>query len=185
MVCEAKPTGQYNKNGTEKISRKYFHSECHQRYLKDKEFKEKELEKLDELYQYLLKLHDVKSLDARQMEKIQDLRNGTVKVNNRKIIKYKSGVPYEWMLKTYQYLEFNIDQIINTKQFETKWNEFSYIFGTMQRNLNDVYLLLKEQKKQEKAHENMMKINVENNLEDMKIQTKSKRKDDLDISNFL
>jgi hypothetical protein len=185
MICEEKSTGKFNKNGSEKMTRKYFHSKCHTSYLDDKKFKEKELTTLDALYKYLLILHDVESLDPRQMEKIQDLRNGTIKVNNRKIVKYKSGVPYELMLITYKHLEDRIDQIMKTMQFETKWNEFSYIFGTMQNNLNDVNVLLKRKRKEETTHENLQKIKAENNLEEIKVETKIIRRDDLDISNFL
>ena len=93
MICEEKGTDKCNKNGTEKKVRKYYHDSCFIEYQKDKQFKEQETKELDELYRYLLNLHNVKVLDARMMEKIQDLRNGTIKVNNKKIKRYKEGVP--------------------------------------------------------------------------------------------
>ena len=180
MICDEKPTGKYNKNGTEKVIRKYTHHSCYEEFIRDKEFKQQEAIELDQLYQYLLKLHSLNVLDKRMFEKIQDLRNGTIKINNKKIAKYKNGVKYTLMLDTYIYLQQRIDDVLRNMQFETKWNEFSYIFGMMINNLNEVQVATKLQEKV-----NMPKqINVDS--VEIKVNTKEKkRKDDLDISNFL
>ena len=105
MHVEAKYTGKLNKNGTEKVLRSYYHHQCIQAYEQDKAFKEKERIEFDNLYQYLLKLHNIKHLDGRMIERIQDIRNGTVKVNNQKIVKSKQGIEYGDLLETYRYLK--------------------------------------------------------------------------------
>lgn len=178
MVCVEKGTGKFNKNGTEKKIRKYFHQDCHHEFLLEQELKEKELKELDALYMYLLKLHSIELLDGRMMEKIQDLRNGTIKINNNKIKKYKQGVPYSLMLDTYKYLSSTIDNILRTMYFQAKWNEFSYIFGTMVKSINDM----------KKFEKHVQEINEKPtvNVETVDIQVKkTNKKDELDISAFL
>lgn len=181
MHCEEKPTGKFNKNGTEKMQRKYLHTKCKEAFEKDKLFKEKELLELDKLYTYLLRLHSVDALDGRMMEKIQDLRNGTIKIKSKKVTKYKSGVQYKLMLDTYKHLENRIDYVQSSMQFETKWNEFSYIFGMMTNNLIDVKEMLLRKDKFEQP--SSVKIEYEPQTE--LIEKKSSKKDELDISDFL
>lgn len=180
MLCEEKSTGKFNKNGTEKMIRKYFHYGCNEEYQKDKKFKEEESKQFTELYEYLLKLHGLKVLDGRMIEKIQDLRNGTVKVKNKKIKKYKSGITYELMLQTYQYLNQRIDIILRSSQLQPKWNEFSYIFGTMINNVNEVSQMNKR-KEQVRVPNKAVNHDVGINVSKKEV----KKKDELDISEFL
>lgn len=179
MVCDETPTGKFNQNGSEKMIRKYYHLNCHNDFKKDREFKQKEANELDELYQYLLRLHNLKTLDSRMFEKIQDLRNGTIKLNNKKIKRYKDGVPYSLMLQTYLHLQNNIDDILRKMTFQTKWNEFSYIFGTISKNVNEV--------KDISALRDSVEIPESINVDSVEIVVtkKDKKKDDLDISQFL
>ena len=181
MKCDEKPTGKFNNNGTPKMFRKYYHEDCYTLHLKDQEFKKIESEKLDKLYLYILNLHDLLALDGRMMEKIQDLRNGTVKVNNKKITKYKAGVPYDVMLQTYKYLNSTIDNILRTMEFKEKWNEFSYVFGTMVRSLNDIM----QMNKQVESHKNKVSIINKEEIEIVLPSKKKKANDDLDITEFL
>lgn len=181
MHCDEKPTGKFNKNGSPKMFRKYFHIECHELQLKDKEYKQVETAKLTDLYNHILKIHNIIALDGRMMEKIQDLRNGSVKINNKKVTKYKEGVPYEVMLQTYIYLASTIDGILHSMHFNEKWNEFSYIFGTVTRSVNDVMLMNKQRDKQIEKMQNVPSEEVE-----IQVPIKSKKvKDNLDISEFL
>jgi hypothetical protein len=171
MVCVEK--------GLEKKTRRYFHNDCHIEYLQEQETKEKDLKELDELYKYLLKLHSIDLLDGRMMEKIQDLRNGSIKINNKKIKKYKQGIPFSLMLDTYKYLNERVDGILNSMQFQTKWNEFSYVFGTMVNNINSI--------KQIEKHNDQVKEKPKVNLDtvDIIVKKKAAKKDELDISSFL
>lgn len=181
MTVEEKGTGKFNKNGSEKMSRKYFHTDCEEEYLNDKEVKKQELLELDLLYTYLTDLHKIKVLDGRMMEKIQDLRNGSIKMNGKKVKKYKQGVKYSLMLETYQFIQQKIDFILNSNQFKEKWNEFSYIFGTMINNINTV----KDAENRREINEKINKsIKVNQETVEIKVK-KSQKKDDLDISDFL
>lgn len=185
MKCEEKPTGKFNKNGTEKMSRKYFHVMCFSKYEKDMVFRKQELEDWDALYSYLLNLHKLEVLDGRMIERIQDLRNGTIKLNGKKIKKYKMGVSYKTMLQTYKYTEDKFASISNYKNFETEWNEFTYFFGTMTNNITEVRNTLIKVKKQEESQKNIIKKNI-NLQESQEVKVvKNKKKDELDISDFL
>lgn len=184
MEVEEKGTGKFNKNGSEKKQRKYFHLECYQNYLKDKEFKEQELKELDALYQYLIKLHKLEALDGRMIERIQDFRNGTIKVKNQKIKKYKNGVTYSKMLQTYQFIEDKLNKVYEYKHLEPGWQEFTYFFGTMVNSLNEVQHVMKKQAKETALKETVVKKNIETQS-DYPAPLNKKKKDELDISNFL
>lgn len=180
MVCYEKPTNRFKKDGTIMMVRTYYHHACDSIRVAEEEFKQQEAEELDLLYRYLLKLHNIDIIDGRMFEKIQDLRNGSVKVNNRKIKKSKEGVTYKHMLDTYQHVSKNIDYAISTKQFETKWNEFSYVFSIMVNNLHDVKLIQKRN--------NAISIPKEITVHDHNIvlnKYKEKKKDNMDLSDML
>lgn len=181
MICYEKPTNRLKKDGSPMVSRTYYHKECDDMRIEDEVFKKIEAEELDDLYQHLLKLHNVELLDGRMFEKIQDLRNGTIKINNRKIRKNKEGVTYKQMLDTYQHVSKNIDYAIRTKQFQTKWNEFSYVFSIMVNSLNEVNLMQKRN--------NAITIPKEITSNDFNIKTninkQKKKQDEMDISHLL
>lgn len=173
-----KETMHFEEVGKTKKVRRYFHEECHQEYNRIQELKQKDLQELDVLYQHLLHLHSLELLDGRMMEKIQDLRNGSIKINGQKIKKYKQGISFSLMLDTYKHLNQKIDYILNSMQFQTKWNEFSYIFGMMIKNINAI-------KQLEKRNEQVNKPKVINQ-ETVNLEVrKHSKKDDLDISDFL
>lgn len=186
MFVEEKSTGKLNKNGSKKIDRKYYHFKCREEFEKDKLRVQYELEKWDEVYQYIRKLHNLDVLDKRMIERLQDLRNGTVKVNNKKVKRYKSGVEYTKILSTYVYLEDTISRILHNKPFEEKWNEFAYIFGTVVKNINDVQILLKEKEKETMKQRAVVQKNITFNEEYTSPTAAIKKKNDkLDISSFL
>ncbi|GLI82553.1 hypothetical protein ANABIO32_02400 [Rossellomorea marisflavi] len=182
MVCEETQTKNKNKNGTYKMIRKYFHADCHSSHLEDAEFKKRESDELKNLYDFLLELHGFKQLDARMLEKIQDLRNGSVKINGKKYKKYKEGVSYSLMLQTYQAIRSKLDYILRNQNLNNEWNQFSYLFGTMVKNINQVSSYNAKNKTAER------KVN-ENKRTDIEVEVTKKRtvekKDELDISEFL
>lgn len=181
MIVEENKTNSINKNGTPKVTRKYFHNHCYQIFLKEKEEKQREVVEFNDLFEYLKELHKIDVLDGRMIEKIQDLRNGSVKIKNKKISKSKQGVRYSVMLDTYKHIQSRVDYILNTNEFKEKWNEFSYIFGTMINNINKVQDASNKKRIIEKLSKNK-KIDQET----IEIEVrKTEKKDELDISDFL
>ncbi len=188
MVFTERKTGKYLKSGKEKVDKKYYHRQCYELYLKDQEFKEKEAYELSQLYEYLCKLHNLEALDGRMMERIQDLRNGTIKVGTKKFKKYKSGVPYTAMLETYQHIESKLENIRMYKtDLQTEWNVFTYFFGTMVNSLVEVQNTLKNVQHQKQIHKERVSNNKDlHQTNDIKVKSKlNKKKDELDISNYL
>jgi len=181
MYCDEKPTGKFNKNGSPKMFRKYFHTSCHELFLDDKEYKRIEADKLKNLYDYLLNLHGLISLDERMMEKIQDLRNGTIKINNKKVKKYKSGVPYELMLQSYRYNANTIDDVVRKMHFKEKWNEFSYVFGIITKSVNDINIMNEQKEKAETFKSKVSVESIEINVKKKEV----KKVDEMDISELL
>lgn len=180
MICHSKPTGKFNKNGTEKLIRSYYHPLCESAKLADDEFKEAETKELDALYNHIRKVHNIDVLDGRMFEKIQDLRNGSVKMGSKKVTRYKEGVTYSQMLDTYLYIQPRVENIILSMSFKTKWNEFSYIFGTMINNLNEVKSMQKRKERSERP------TSITSTDFDIKVNKPvTKKKDEMDISEFL
>ena len=186
MSCEAKPTGKLNKNGSEKYIRKYFHDDCFEAYKQDKKFKENEATEFDELYNYLLNLHRLERLDSRMIERIQDIRNGTVKYQNRKIKRYKEGVPFAKILEAYKFSEQQLHNVRNYKTLETSWQEFTYFLSIVINNLNEMKETDRRSKQQDDIRTNIInkQIQVQSEI-DIKIKPKIIKKDELDISSFL
>lgn len=182
MHVEAKDTGELLKSGKPKLIRKYYHFKCLDAWEEDKKFKEIELAQFDELYSYIKELHHMETLTGRMIEKIQDLRNGSIKVKNRKITKYKKGVSYKFMLETYKYSHDSIMNTIDRMKFEEKWNEFSYCFAIMTGNLDEFADFYRRKEKHAvvestRKHEPVI-IDVEPVVNKVK-------KDKLDISEWL
>lgn len=182
MVVYATPTGIMNKNGTERMRRAYYHPQCDEEFKANEAFKRRESEELDELYQHILEIHELETLDGRMFEKIQDFRNGTIKVNNRKIRKSKEGVTYKLMLDTYKHIAKTVDNVLRTRTFQAKWNEFSYVFGIMVNNVNDV---IQMQRKNDAVKIPKEIVSKDFNIEIPSQKNRSKRQDELDISDFL
>lgn len=180
MVCYSQETDKLNASGSKILRRSYAHVACDEIKKDEILFKEREAEELDELYRYLLKLHNVELLDGRMFMKIQDLRNGTISLNGKKIKKSKEGVTFKQMLHTYEHVSKNIDNVIRSKHFKTKWNEFSYVFGIMINNMNEV-------KSMQKRNETVI-VPTKIVSEDFNLQIARKqhnKKDSMDISDFL
>lgn len=186
MVYEEQKTGKFNKNGTEKILKKYFHLECHKQFIKDKKFKEAENNKWSSLYEFVKSIHNLNVLDGRMIEQLQDLRNGTIKLpnSNKKIKKYKNGVGYDIILKAYQESIDEINYWKKAKQFDKKYGEFAYCLSIVKSKINDVF----ENEKIIKKQEETFNKTIDNVIfyQEINIQNKTnKKKDELDISDFL
>lgn len=188
MKCYSKPTGKFNKNGSEKMTRKYVHLKCDEEYKKNEAFKEKEIKELDELFTYLKKLHRIDTLDGRMMEKIQDLRNGTVVFNKKKIKRYKEGVPFRDILYTYEVNETYINETLSNMVFAAKWNEFSYVFAIVINNINDSIGATSNKETVMNRREAIIDSNLVEQTSysiDEPTQYNNNKKDVLDISEFL
>lgn len=166
------------------VSRSYACLPCQAEKEEELIFKAKEALELDDLYQYLLKLHAVEVIDGRMFARLQDLRNGSVTLNREKVKRYKEGITYSQILSSYEYSEKNIDYAIRTKQFKNKWNEFAYCFSIMVSKLNEVSSI----KKRNEAVKIPEKVTSVDHTLAMTVRNKksnNNKKDEMDLSEFL
>jgi hypothetical protein len=171
----------------EKVTIKYFHLDCIEKYKQEQIFKKVELDQWDCLYKYLLKIHNVDLLDGRMIQKIQDLRNGTITLNGKKIKRFKEGIHYDVILETYERQTQNIEWVIKNKEFDKKYNEFAYVFSIILNNINDVNESLKVKQKQDEQNVHKMNRAI-GDYEDVPVKPhvyRLKKKDEMDISDFL
>lgn len=183
MKCYTVKTGKITKTGKESVRNSFYHEECDVLRKKDEEFKEKEAQGLNILYEHIKSLHNLDVVDGRMFMRIQDLRNGTVTYNGKKLKRYKEGVSYSNIYATYRHLDKSIDYVMRSKNFKNTWNEFAYVFSMVVNNINDVI----DMKKKEESIEIPREIISEDfnlNIEKVKGNNRNNT-DDMDISKFL
>jgi hypothetical protein len=165
----------------------YFHQgDCHEEYLRHKEFKRIEAEKWDQLYKYLLQLHSAVIIPVANVVRLQALRNGEDIVAGKRVKKYKQGVPYELMLEAYKLAEDSIRWCIKNKlNGSNDVKAINYCISIMIGKLNEAWVRQQNRKRQE---EQQRKIQEQTTYADMSIENKNntyKKKDELDISDLI
>jgi hypothetical protein len=117
MVAEA--------SGKKKITYKYYHKNCHTRFLKQKAFKEKERRELDDLVNTIMEIYGVKVLHNSVYPLLQDLRNGN-KFFGKKDYKYKEGYSYKLIEETFRFCSDSIERANSQKNFSGFTHAFRY-----------------------------------------------------------
>jgi hypothetical protein len=133
----------------------YFHQgDCHEEYLRHREFKRIEAEKWDQLYKYLLQLHSAVIIPVANVVRLQALRNGEDIQAGKRVKKYKQGVPYELMLEAYKLAEDSIKWCIKHKlNGSNDVKAINYCISIMIGKLNEAWQRQQNRKRQE---ENIM-----------------------------
>jgi hypothetical protein len=189
LKCEEKLTGKYNKDNTPKMSRRYIHLSCEKESDEVKEMKQKEVKQWNDLYETVKKIHSIDFVDTRMIKKLQDLRNGTLSVSGKQLVKYKQGIPYHTIEKAYLSEREKIEYWLKNKPFDTKYNEFAYCFAIMEQGINEV---IEKEMKLQKHNEQQKRFTENINQSDDGIyqfdvipRATIKRKDELDLSDVL
>lgn len=107
--------------GVKRPLKKYYHHKCHELFLADKAFKEKERLELDGLVEVIHKLYGVSNLPPYIYAKIQDLRNGN-RFFGKYDYKYKAGYSYDLIRQTFEYCSDTIERANATKNFNGSLN---------------------------------------------------------------
>lgn len=171
---------------TGNIQKLNIHKDCYPKYLKEKEFKEKEAKELDHLVEVIIEIHG--GIHQRFYPFLQDLRNGTVLLGRNKRKKYKEGYPYPLIADTYLYCRESIEYWKKNKEFDSLLSELKYGFMIVndkitvvkKKNEKKEFLKAKREAEQKNDTENNL---INNQNEDVAIFKKQKRQDD--ISDFL
>lgn len=171
--------------GKTKPVKKFFHKICHEEYLKDKKFKEKELMELDELVNTIKNIYGVKELPRTAYTLLQNLRNGERVFGNRQQVgkRYKQGYKYSLIKDTFEYCSDTIEYWNSVKNFDSFMSAFKYALTIV---IDKIYYV--EQREIEKEKKKRM---IEKHLQEVtdsgifESSYKKVSKNTADISDFL
>lgn len=154
--------------------KRYFHKDCYNSFLKEKEFKNKELLELDELVKTIKDIFEITIVPKDVFVIINNIRNGESfsgkKKNTTK--RYKEGYTYSLINETFKHCRESIIYSLKTKEFNGLMNSFRYAMAIVVDKLS---LVEKRIKKSEKRKE----------LEEIKGQVRIKEgKADSFVSNY-
>ncbi|GAA4879245.1 hypothetical protein GCM10023310_69230 [Paenibacillus vulneris] len=154
-----------------KMDDMYFHEgDCLDKYIRHKEFQKKEQEEKNELFFYLLKLHNLSrtsEIPSIFYQRVEDLRNDNW-ILGKYDKKYKQGIRYKGILYTYQYCEDLIRASINKMVDKPLIEQMNYSLGIVRNNLVDAYNHAKKNAKQ--------KHNTNNTINQIESMAKIKEK---------
>lgn len=127
-------------------SKKYYHVECYAKYLVDKEEKQLEVQRLDQLVQVIKNIHSIKDIPKGFYPFIQDLRNGTIRFRGPVLRKSKEGIPYEVIEEAYRMSADSIAWSKRSKDFKNTMAELKYGLAIVSNNINDAYKNIRQRK---------------------------------------
>lgn len=160
---------------------KYYHPNCYDQYLIDKEFKQQERLELDSLVEIIKRVHDIKIIPNQFYPYLQQLRNDDVLFGKLKK-QYKQGVSYKVITDTYEYCQKDIAWAKGNKDFNGTLQELKYGLAIIKNKIDQV-LVRQQQLELEKERSNRISENKYISTND--VNYKKKNDDELDISEFL
>jgi hypothetical protein len=167
--------------------KRYYHVEyCHDRWKRDKEATRIENQQWDDLYQYIIKLHDIIVLPKGNITRLKDLRAGFDTKNGKRERKWRTGPDFLLMLEAYKLAEAVNHQSITGKTADwSDVNKVNYTISTMVGYLNDAWSRRQYAQKQKQA---AARVETQESHKDQSLKSKntySNKEDELDISDFL
>lgn len=165
-----------------KKTKKYYHKDCFQDHLKDKEFKEQERVELDKLVELIKSIYGVKAIPNPCYPYLQDLRNGT-KFFGKFDYKYKQGYTYDLIAETFDYCTDTIEYWNGRKNFSGFSSALRYGLAIVCDKLSVVEQRRKDRERQQRLIEAQVEQEQANSQE-FKTSFK-KKKSNTDITDFL
>lgn len=134
---------QYGKkeNMIREEDKRYYHKEfCHDKWKKEKEATRVEVQQWDDLYQYIIKLHDGIVLPKGNITRLKDLRAGFDTRYGKRERRYRTGPDYALMIEAYKLAEDSIKRCINNKlDGSNDTRAINYGISIMIDKLNDAF----------------------------------------------
>lgn len=97
-------------------TKRYYHSPlCHTQLMKEHELTRRENEQWDDLFQYIMNLHDLVVLPKGNITRLKDLRAGYIMKDGKKVRQWRTGPDYALMLDAYKLAENSIKWCIVNK----------------------------------------------------------------------
>lgn len=121
-----------------------------------KKMTEKEKQDWESLYNYvksnLLGYDENQALSSTMVLRLKGLL--TNKFIENKNIEDGANYSYETILNTFKFCKFDIDKALRTSRFVDEQHKFNYILKIVEKNINTVYMKMKNvEKSQEKIEE--------------------------------
>lgn len=160
-----------NVSRTEKISYRYFHSDCKETFFA----KRFDNDYWNELYDYvkyeILQYTKDQSLSKHLIRRLKGMRSGQYIARKGSSSLSENGYPYQVILMTFKIKKVDIlNAISNKSKFQSEKNKEDYMMAIIQNSINDVYLRMKEKKE---SDERVEKIELNDNVE-VEFKNKSK-----------
>jgi hypothetical protein len=171
--------------GNTKPVRKFYHNNCHVKYLEDKAFKEHEAKELDKLTETIKRIYGVKELPRTAFTLLQNLRNGEPVFGKRQQIgkRYKQGYTYSLIEETFDHCSDTIEYWNGVKSFDGFMGAFKYALTIV---IDKIYFV--EQRAVERAKkQNLIEKHIaETQHEEQEFESSYKKKtSNTDITDFL
>lgn len=153
---------------------RYWHYDCFEQEIKNREFKESERLELDELWNLVKEIHSLKGVEGSKkifselICLIQDLRNGTERFYTGYKYHYKKGFKYSVIKKAYEMNRKKIDYYRKNKHFKDTKGELKYCFFIVRNNVMDAYREIKRLEKIKNTYVNPNHSYSEFNVEPSK-----------------
>lgn len=170
----------------EQTKRHYHTIACYDNMLKEREATRIENEQWDELYQYIIKLHDLVVLPKGNITRLKDLRAGYIMKDGKKVKQWRNGPDFALMMDAYRLAEKDILWCIKNKLDDSSdVKAINYCMSIMINKLNDANDRRKRRKEIEKQKH---KVSLQD--KEININTNNKNKvnivnDEMDITGFL
>ncbi|WP_413986382.1 hypothetical protein [Paenibacillus polymyxa] len=164
--------------------KRYYHKEyCHGKYLRDREATRIETQQWDDLYQYIIKLHNIVVLPKGNITRLKDLRAGFEVKSGKKSRKWRTGPDYGLMLEAYELARENIRWcIVNKLDGSNDTRAINYGMSIMIDKLNEAFARRVAWKRQMERRE------IDSETKDTyieEIKYISKKSTNNDISDFI
>lgn len=166
-------------------TKKYYHKDCWDKYLKHKEFLADEMLKKNELNEVLKDIYGVKELPNQAWVLLEKLRGGNPVFGAKQQIgkRYREGYEYPLIKETFEYCSDTIEYWNGVKNFNGFMSAFKYALSIVIDKIYIVEQRVENVKKQQAMMEKHLE-KVEDTYEEFKTGFKKKTKN-TDITDFL
>ncbi|ASA22613.1 hypothetical protein [Paenibacillus donghaensis] len=167
--------------------KRYYHVEyCHERWKRDKEATRIENQQWDDLYQYIIKLHDIIVLPTGNITRLKDLRAGFEFKDGQRVRKWNTGPTFELMLEAYLLAEDSIRWCIANKLDGSRdTRAINYGVSIMIDKLNEAFARKKRREQHTEQFERTKISSEDKNISNEILKNKHNKIDEMDISSFL
>lgn len=189
QFCEIKDTDRKDMefelavNGKTK---KYYHKDCWDKYLKHKEFLADEMAKKNELNEVLKQIYGVKEIPKQAWTLLENLRGGNPVFGAKQKIgkRYREGYEYPLIKETFEHCSDTIEYWNSVKDFNGFMGAFKYALTIV---IDKIYYVEQRVKEREnkKALVKQHVESVNHNAQEYESNYKKPSKTKADITDFL